>query len=125
MFHKNIIEIYMLCHFGLEKSEYFFNMTPHGILCFPIVFRISVANRKVCKIDFMLILENNIHEITRNFRNLVSVLLIFTYTQLSTSMSDIFQIIKIFKLKAFQKVNNIIIHTSRICNNILAFHLIN
>ena len=45
-------------------------MTPHGILCFPNVFRISVANRKVGKTNSMLILKNNIHEITRIFWNL-------------------------------------------------------
>ena len=60
----------MLCYFGLKKSEYFSSMTLHGLLCFPNVFRISEANRKVGKIDSMLILQNNIHEITRNFRSL-------------------------------------------------------
>ena len=59
----------MLSHFGLE-TNYFFSRTLHGTLCFPNVFRISVVNRKVGKTVSMLILKNNIHEITQNFRNL-------------------------------------------------------
>ena len=41
-----------------------FSMTPHGMLCFPNIVRISVANRKVGETDSMLIFKNNIHEIT-------------------------------------------------------------
>ena len=42
-----------------------FSMTPHGMLCFPNVFKISVANKKIDKTDSILILNNNIHEISR------------------------------------------------------------
>ena len=66
MFLKKIIEIRYTCYAILvsRQSEYFFSMTPHGMLCLPNVFRISVANRKVGKTKFMLILKNNIHEIS-------------------------------------------------------------
>ena len=60
----------MLCHFSLETKWIFFSMTSQSMLCFPNVFRISVANRKVGKTNSMLILKNNIHEITQNFWNL-------------------------------------------------------
>ena len=40
------------------------------MLCFPNVFAIRVANRKVGKSDAMSIVKNNIQEITQNFRRL-------------------------------------------------------
>ena len=52
-----------------KQSEYFFSMAPHSMLWFSNVFRISEANRKVGKNNSMLILQNNTHEITQNFRN--------------------------------------------------------